>query len=293
MDANAHALSQSFDAWWYRRRYPLHGPRASSLRRARALSAADRCGEEPPLPAELLAPTAVEARGSGRFLGVYGADGVLRALDEHGLLARLARRGFTQVGVELDLRDPFEHALRLYDREPSRRLGELVAARRAVESVGPIATPGAEVIEILWLAIENPDAEGAPLPGQERPGLGLGPAVIDMTLAGATRLGFAGVRAVPAHYHLAWMYHPWFRPLDPADEGTLLALQRATRPLSRREASWAIARGEVSRDGDPWHWPGPTMCAPLDGRLRTWMTSSAYAAAAIEAATPERFALVR
>ncbi len=252
----------------------------------------DRAGDEPPLTDELINDPSMASRGSGRFLGVYSSDGMLKALQAHGLLDALAARGFAHVGVEFDLRDPFEHAVRLYDGEPARRVGELVAARRRVDRLGPVDLPDVEVVEIRWLAIENPDAEGASLPGQDRPGLGLGRAVIDMALAGAAHLGFAAVLATPAHYHLAWMYHPWFRPLDPADEGTLLALERATRPRSRREASWVIARGEVVRDGDPWHWRGPTMCAPLDERLRAWMTSTDFARAAVDAAAATTFVCV-
>ena len=285
------SIAGPLDAFWYRRRFPLRGPRRATLAAARSLSPGDRAGEEPPLTEELLADPSAQARGSGRFLGIYSAEGLLTVLRAHGLLDALAARGLAHVGVELDLRDPFEHAVRLYDGAPARRVGELVAARRRVDRLGAVELPDVEVVDIRWLAIENPDAaEGTALPGQERPGLGLGRAVIDMALAGAAHLGFAAVLATPAHYHLAWMYHPWCRPLDPADEGALLALERATRPRSRRNASWVIARGEVSRDGAPWHWRGPTMCAPLDARLRAWMTSPDYARAAVDAGTAAAFA---
>ncbi|MDB4931047.1 MAG: Histone deacetylase superfamily, partial [Myxococcaceae bacterium] len=204
----------------------------------------------------------------------------------HGLLARLEAMGFGRVGVELELADPFEHTLRVYDGEPARRLGEITAARRHVASLGGVElAPGSEVFEIGWLAIENPDAHlTTPLPGQERPGLGLLRAVIDMALGAAVALRLAGVVGVPAHYHLASTYHPWFRPLDPRDEGVFLALRRATRGLSRRDASWAVARGAVTLDGAPWRWQPMTMCAPIDPALREWMTSSDYATAAVEGA---------
>lgn len=179
----------------------------------------------------------------------------------------------------------------MYDGDPSRRVGELVASRLLIDRLGPVALPaGSEAISIGWLAIEDPDARpGVALPGQLRPGLGLARAVIDMTLAGAVHMGFAAVLAVPAHYHLAWMYHPWFRPLAPRDEGALLSLRRATASLSRRDASWAIARHEVTLDGAPWRWTAPRMCAPLAPALRAWITSSEYAHAAVEGAAA-RFA---
>ena len=277
------------NAWWYRTRYPLRGPRAESVHIARSLSPLDRAGAEGPIGDGDLDDLAHSDRGAAHFLGIYGADGALAAMRAHGLVARLAAMGFRHVGVELDLSDPFEHALRVYDGEPARRLGEIVAARRPIDALGPVALPpGSDVIEIGWLAIENPDAHrGAVLPGQERPGLGLLRAVIEMALAAASVLRVAAVLALPAHYHLASLYHPWFRPLDPRDEGDFLALRRATRALPRREASWAIARGRVTLDGAPWHWHPPRMCAPIDPTLRAWLTSSAYAHAAVEGAARE------
>ena len=282
------------NAWWYRRRYPLRGARAESVRIARELGPLDRAGEVPPIGEDDLLDLSHSSRGAARFLGIYGPDGALAAMRAHGLLGRLEALGFEHPGVELELSDPFEHTLRLYDRDPSRRLGEITAARRHVQSLGPVELPpGSEVIEIGWLSIQNPDAHlTAALPGQERPGLGLLRAVIEMALGAATVLRLAGVVGLPSHYHLACTYHPWFRPLDPSDEGTLLALRRATRSLSRRDASWAIARGEVTLDGAPWHWQAPRMCAPIDPSLREWMTSAEYASAAVASADRD-FALAR
>jgi hypothetical protein len=282
----------AMNAWWYRARYPLRGPRAESVRIARAIGPLERAGGEAAVSEGDLLDLAHSDRGASRFLGVYGADGALAAMRAHGLIARLEAMGFARVGVELALGDPFEHTMRIYDGDPARRLGEITAARRHVATLGGVElAPGSEVIEIGWLAIENPDAHlTTPLPGQERPGLGLLRAVIDMALAAAVTLRLAGVVGVPAHYHLASTYHPWFRPLDPRDEGVFLALRRATRGLSRRDASWAIARGRVTLDGAPWRWHPPTMCAPTDAALRAWMTSSEYATAAVESA-PAGFAL--
>ncbi len=280
------------NAWWYRRRYPLRSARAESVRIARELSPLERAGDDPPIGEGDLLELSHSSRGASRFLGIYGPDGALAAMRAHGLVDRLEARGFHHLGVELELSDPFEHTLRVYDGDPSRRLGEIIAARRHVQALGPIELPpGSEVIEIGWLAIQNPDAHlTVALPGQERPGLGLLRAVIDMALGAATVLRLAGVVGLPAHYHLACTYHPWFRPLDPRDEGTFLALRRATRSLSRRDASWAIARGEVTLDGAPWRWQPPRMCAPIDPTLREWMTSADYAAAAVASAEQD-FAL--
>ncbi len=281
-----HRIEEAVSALWYLARYPLRGPRAASLHRANGLGVTARSGDELALGDADLALMNRGARGPSRFLGIYSAEGLLAVMRAHGLVDQLARRGFTRVGVRLDLDDPYEHRCVVYDGDPSRRVGEVVASRAKVDRLGEVALPeGSEAVSIEWLAIEDPDASAAPaLPGQERPGLGLARAVIDMALAGATRMGFAALLAVPAHYHLAWMYHPWFRPLDPRDEGALLALRRATRTLSRREASWAIARGEVTRDGAPWRWDPPRMCAPVDPSLRAWMTSMSYAQAAVEGA---------
>lgn len=286
-----HAVfDEVLNALWYRARFPIRSPRASSLRVARSLASIDRAAEET-FGLDDRALMAPEMRGSTRFIGVYSEGGLLRAMCAHGLLDLLAARGFSHIGVAFDLSDPFEHRATVFDGASSRRVGEVVASRLKVERLGAVQLPaGSEAISIGWLAIENPDALTAPVaPGQERPGLGLARAILDMSLAGATHLGFAAVLAVPAHYHLAWMYHPWYRPLDPRDEGALLALREATRSRSRLEASWAIARGEVFREGRPWRWAPPRMCAPIDGALRAWMTSMEYAHGVVEGLAETRF----
>lgn len=296
MDApniRAHVLGDAVSALVYRARFPLRGPRVSTLHRAHSLAASDRADADDPVSEEDFALMDREVRGSSRFLGIYSERGLLAAMRAHGLLDLLDARGFTRIGVAFDLSDAFEHRLTVFDGDPSRRVGEVVAARLKVDRLGEVDLPhGSEVISIGWLAIENPDTrEGAAAPGQERPGLGLARAVIDMSLAGATHMGFAAVLAVPAHYHLAWMYHPWYRPLDPREEGALLALREATRRLSRIEASWAINRGEVLRDGVPWRWVPPRMCAPIDASLRAWMSSAEYAHGVVEGASAARFEL--
>jgi hypothetical protein len=260
------------------------------LRCAQSLASIDRAAEET-FGLDDRALMAPEMRGSTRFIGVYSERGLLRAMGAHGLLDLLAARGFSHIGVAFDLTDPFEHRVTVFDGASSRRVGEVVASRLKVDRLGAVQlAAGSEAISIGWLSIENPDALSAPVaPGQERPGLGLARAIIDMSLAGAAHLGFAAVLAVPAHYHLAWMYHPWYRPLDPRDEGALLALREATRSLSRLEASWAITRGEVLRDGVPWRWVPPSLCAPIDGSLRAWMSSMEYAHAVVEGAAAARF----
>lgn len=275
----------------FRTRYPLRRPRASSLHRAQSLETSDRAGSDRPFGIDDLGLMNRDHRGTDRFLGIYSRTGLLLAMRAHGLLDLLAARGLTHIDVAFELTDTYEHRVIVFDGDPSRLVGEVVASRLKVDRLGPVElAPGSEAISIGWLAIENPDTLAKPVaPGQERPGLGLARAVIDMSLAGATHLGFAAVLAVPAHYHLAWMYHPWFRPIDPRDEGVLLALREATRGLSRLEASWAIERGEVLRNGAPWKWEAPRMCAPIDPTLRAWMTSSEYAHAVIEGVEAVRF----
>jgi len=275
-------------ALWYLTRYPLRRPRLRSVLRARALDEEDRAAGDVALTEEsLLTP------GVTRFLDVYSREGVLRGMRAHGLLDLLEARGFTRVDVALDLRDPFHQRVTVFDGDPSREVGELVAARRRVDALGDVAFERpVDVIDIAWLTIRDPHPGAAPaLPGPERAGLGLLRPVIDMTLAAAERLGFAAMLATPAHYHLAWMYHPWYRPLDPRREGDLLALRRAADGRSRRDTAWRIAEGRARRGGAPWAWEPFAMCAPIDARLRASLTSLDYARRAAEAADAARFDL--
>jgi hypothetical protein len=280
-DDVVHQVEETLGALWYLARYPLRRPRLRSMLRARALDPADRGIDDIPLTeASLLTP------GPTRFLDVYSREGVLRALRAHGILDHLAARGFSHVDVTLDLRDPFHQRVTVFDGEPSRELGELVATRRRVNALGDCTFERpVDVIDVAWLTLRDPDNRTGPvLPGQERAGLGLLRAVVDMTLAGAQHLGFAAMLATPAHYHLAWMYHPWYRPLDPQREGVLLALRRAAGKRSLRDTAWCVADGRVRRDGVPWRWEPFTMCAPLDPNLRAFLASFEYARRAMEAA---------
>ena len=190
---------------------------------ARGLGPLERASDEQPIGSDDLLDLSHSTRDASRFLGIYGPDGDLAAMRAHGLVARLEAMGFRHVGVELDLADPFEHTLRVYDGEPARRLGEIIAARRHVEALGGVELPpGSEVIEIGWLAIGNPDGHLAtPLPRQERPGLGLLRAVIEMALAATVALRLAGVICLPAHYHLASGSHPLVPSARPARRGRL------------------------------------------------------------------------
>ncbi len=270
----AQRIERGLTALWYRARFPLRRAKPASLRIARELDPVRGRDDEP------VDESALTGRRTTRFLELYSRRGMLDAFAAYGLLDALGARGLRRIDVRFDCDDPFVHRLTVFDGHPSRRVGEVVASRRTVESVGGVALarPG-DVIAIEWLTIEDPDADprDAHLPGQSRPGLGMVRAVIEMALAGATHLGFAAVTAVPAHYHLAWMYHPWFRALEPADEADLLALREATRHLSRASASWSVEEGHVTRDGAVWRWPVPVVCAPLDPALRDHFTSLDYA----------------
>lgn len=280
-------------AW--RARFPLYSAPRRSIARAETLDPAARStSSEDPSNFELDDLDLLEKRADDRFLGIYTPEGLRRALEVHGLLAALARRGFTAPRIELELSDPTAQRVRVFDGSPARLLAELVASRSLVTELGPVRfRRPRELAKIEWLTLSDPDAKegSALLPGQQRPGLGLLREVISMGLAGAMHHGWAGLLVVPAHYHLAWLYHPWFRPLDPTDEGRLLALRSYTRGRNLAEASWAIERGHLRSGGNVWRWRGFPMLAPTTPILGRYLRSWRYARIAVETAAENSFTL--
>lgn len=170
-----------------------------------------------------------ECRASPRFLGYYSHAGLEQALQAYGLYAELALLGFHQIVLVLNTEDPYEQRMALYEREisPDTLLYEMVVRRQALnfnQHMVPemhfrdLCGRCFDFLDVEWLCLQNPQAqfsEARPrLPGQEHPGLGIGPLVMDLVQLAAERLNLAGVITIPAYFHNAVMYHPRFHYLE-------------------------------------------------------------------------------
>lgn len=219
-----------------------------------------------------------------RFLGYYSASGLELGLERLGLLPRLRALGFAEPHLELELARPPSHTLRVFGDRSRRELLFELRARRDRRTV-----PGAELLAIDWLLLQNPRARFAPgrppLPGQTHPGLGLLRETMAALVLVCDRLRLDGIVFTPSHYHLAIQARGQMRFLDPAAEGLFRAVVQALegQPLARATlladegALRDIASGAVVR------WQPAVMVLPVSSALKEWFASEAYAEAAATA----------
>jgi len=201
------------------------------------------------------------ARGPQLFLGHYTAQGLEEALHRYGVLAHLARIGFTRPRVVVDRVGLGERAQLLARADGAEHLVvELVLETRQVA--------GREVLFVHWLSLRNPRAQFSErrprLPGQEVPGLGMAREFGELLGLVARRLGLAGVAFRPAHFHTAYSARQAMAFVDPARQGRFEALVRDVAHLPLLEATTAVDEGRVRLEGVPYAWEADEMAMWLD-----------------------------
>lgn len=248
------------------------------------------------LEALLTAPGDLRGR---LFLGMYDEADVVRAWEQHGIMAALRRRLGAGVRVRLSATEGLLRAYREDRPEGPDALVIEVKARmtRGVSDAAARAAgfPEADLLAIDWMLLQSPgeafrDGRG-PLPGQRWPGLGLSREVIGSILRATRRLGAAGALGTPMHYHLAVIYHRLFAFVDPALEGRFQALCRAMRGVRMAEQSRAVEEGRVREEGcdAPLRWEAREMLLPVTPELRAYLEAPAYREAAARALSRSRF----
>lgn len=212
-----------------------------------------------------------------RLLGACSCQELELQLERAGLLERLRQMGFPQPAAELDIGHPGGETVRLFGA-PDRRelLGEL---RLRIDRR---SAPGLALLRIEWLLLQNPREPFLParprLPGQEHPGLGILRDVIALLLVACERLQLDGVLWVPAHYHTAGQGRRTSRFLDPADEGTFRALERAVAGMPLPDAAFAVEQGRVvdAATGAPFVWHPMPVVVPASQSLRKQLDGQDY-----------------
>lgn len=201
------------------------------------------------------------ARRNRLLLGYYSAQGVEQAFSRLGLLAQIARLGYSDFRIDIDQVDQGDR-LRLFGR--ARGAEHLLL--EVVEEKKRIA--GADMLYVHWLTLRHPIAtfdETRPrLPGQEVPGLGLAREAGEVLVATARRLGLAGVAFCPAWFHTAYAARYHFRFVDVKRQGRFLALMRDLAHVPLLAATLALADKRVLLDGAPYTWEADEMAFWLD-----------------------------
>ena len=221
-------------------------------------------------------------RGTERLLGFYTADGILAALDSYGVLDTLKTRGYQHFAIDLDLQ-PYAHGMRLTGD------GEVLCdlrLRRARGAADPCIAAFQldflpELLVVDWLQLQDPRrrfTDTRPrLPGQLHPGSGVGLEVFLILTLCARRLHLHGVLEVPQHFHNAVLYER-SHFIDPAWEGTFLALRACLEDVPLAELAWALEAGRVVDDttGEPIRWQPREQLHPLDARLAAYFELPAW-----------------
>lgn len=257
---------------------------------------------------ELVADESLFDESHDRWLGFYTAEGLEYALDQYGVFADFRKRGFEGLRVELKLDDPHEQMLRIWCEEPrcDDPLVELVVSRDVLSVDAPMAEhigrSHLPVLTVQWLEMQNPKAKfhasRLPLPGQRRPGLGMGAKILELLHKVCTRIGMCGMVTVPAYFHNAVMYSGRFRFLDADSQGTLEALMDALDVETPRDvavASWAIRWNMVvDRSADPpepFEWFHEAMFSPATDEFDAFFASAGYVGECAQRRASHRFEL--
>lgn len=221
---------------------------------------------------ELMGGLVAAPRPTPRVLGFYSRHGVEYALNAYGYWPLLERMGFRDLALELSHHQGSDHLRVTAQVNGSRApLFDLVARRRAIE--------GFSTLFVDWLELQDPRVTFSPnrprLPGQQRPGLGLGDETIQLLVQAGRRLGLDGVAFVPAYYHVGWMARGHFVFLDPEIRGRFQALIEVLHDVPLVEAStvldgegWPLRGADGEPDGDVVRWTPSEMMIPISDVAR-------------------------
>ena len=230
-----------------------------------------------------------------RLLGACSRQQLELMLERTGLLERLRQLGFPRPVLEFDLEHAGGETVRVLAGPDDR--DELLAELRL--RIDRRSAPGLAMLRIEWLLLQNPREPFTParprLPGQEHPGLGMLRDVIALLVVTCERLQLDGVLWVPAHFHTAAQGRRAGSFLDPEDEGTFRALERAVAGLPLPVAAFAVEQGRVIDDatGEPFVWRPMPVVVPVSDRLRRQLAGEEHQRRADVAAAAHAFGNAR
>ncbi len=241
-----------------------------------------------------------EPREHPIFLKRFDAAALRRELDEAGLFAGLAERGYREV----ELRTEYvggEHRLQALAKHEREVLIDLRLAEESRLTQALVPRPrDLDVLSVLavhWLEMQDPradfTADRPQLPGQRHPGLRLTRPLILRIHAWAEAWGKDAVLNVPEYFHNAVFYSAAYQFVSPARQGRFLALRRDLASLTVAAASQLVDQGHVIEEpeGRRLRWESGEMIAPLTEPVRGYLESREWKGAAKAASEAARFRL--
>lgn len=236
-----------------------------------------------------------KSSAGSRFLNTYTEKALLEICVEYGLYEALLGRGFSDLYLDIELRDLFEHRVRITARSHERiphptDRGYLLMELLVKEGVFTPKTPPVGMLKdsdirllmIMWLSLENPilsfTDDRPRLPGQRYPGLGVLKYLEDVMRRFAGDLRVEGIVDVPEHYHGALMYSPLFFFFNPRMQGTFEAMSRDLVSYGLAVSSYAVALDCVidEKTGGYVSWDPGEQILPVSERLTDYFNSPEY-----------------
>ncbi|RMF58266.1 MAG: hypothetical protein D6748_09170 [Calditrichaeota bacterium] len=249
-------------------------------------------GQKPPeleFSEEDLLGINVEDRPSLLFLGAFSEQNIEQVLRKYGVWRELERRGFGNLKLTMDTRDPYRQRLAIHSviegLHASLLLAEIVVKRDWLTLTPDFeyayrAQP-LEVLTIEWLTLQDPrlgfTTRKPRLPGQNYPGLGLSKVVLKVILMACKQLNLNGIVNIPEYYHNAQIYSPVASFIDPQCEGKRLAINRdLLKKYHLAKVSWGIDLGCVKENENPFEWFTCQQVIPVKKALREYFRHPEY-----------------
>ena len=231
--------------------------------------------------------TSSDKRSTDFLLGFYSRLGIEYALKRHNIFKILNTLGFHNLKLVTDFENPFKQRVAVYSEKilPEYLLGELVTQKKGLD-IQSISTEikiddHMNFISLEWLCLQHPlmdfSKDKPRLPGQSFPGLGLGKYILTILYLMNWQLGLNGLINIPEYYHNAAMYSKKFKFIDPHRQGLLKILKSDLQnTFGMATLSWAIDRGFVFLNGEPFKWFTSPQIIPSNQKLKLYFSSENY-----------------
>jgi len=229
-----------------------------------------------------------EKKGSSLFLGKYTETVVLEILDRNGFFKRVQKKGLWPLDYELDSSafPPLQRLLVFYKTKKPENVIMDFRIKEGVfrfkdELVAIVSNANFSFLFLDWLTVQNPlrrfSRERPPLPGQIHPGLNLGRRTVNI-FADLGKLNLNnGLMAYPAFFHIALVFFPRCRFINPKKTGEVLAIWKSFGKVGFSKLAWIVHLGCLKKDdGTVYKWESEEMVYPMCRELKKYFYSRSY-----------------
>ena len=229
-----------------------------------------------------------EKKGSSLFLGKYTENVVTEILDKNGFFKKVQKKGLWPLDYDLDSTDyPPLQKLRVFykTKTPENIVMEFRIKEGIYRFKNDLSTSTSDskfsFLILDWLTVQNPlhrfSREKPPLPGQKHPGLNLGRRTGDI-FADLGKLNHNnGLMAFPAFFHIAIVFFPRCRFINPEKMGEVLAIWKTFGKMGFSKLAWVVHLECLRRDDKTdYKWNSEEMVYPMSKELKKYFQSRTY-----------------